>query len=157
MIELIDYSRLNVNERLDLAYNLMIPSELSILSHDENVDVVIATLKNPYVSFETMLRCSSSPDSRIRSAVAECSYPRILRELANDRCFNVCISVANNKKTPAISLDRLSFDSCWYIRYSVAKNPNTFNQTLSCLMQDENVLVRTAAKEAIEKRIIRVD
>lgn len=158
MIGLFDYSRLSVDERLEYARKLMLPSELAELSYDEDINVVIEVLKNPYVSFETMLRCSSDPDSRIRSVVAEGPYPTILRELAKDPCFNVCLCVANNNRTPALSLDLLSHYPSWYVRYSVAQNKSTLNQTLSCLMRDECEKVRSAAAKTIASKIIvRVD
>ena len=157
MYDLIDYSGLTVNERITYARTLMMPSELAILSHDENVDVVITVLKNSNVSFETMLRCSSSPDNRIRSVVAEGPYSPILRELAKSQCFYVCICLAYNKKTPGESLHKLSLDESWQVRLGVAQNPNALYRTLSRLKDDTNIYVCEAAKENLASRIMKID
>ena len=66
----------------------------------------------------------------------------ILNKLSQDEDYYVRYWVARNPNTKPENLDVLSRDEYPDVRYWVARNPNTKSETLDTLSQDEDAYVR---------------
>jgi hypothetical protein len=75
------------------------------------------------------------------------TVPEVLARLANDDTWFVRYCVARNPNTSPETLERLANDNDRYVRWQVAQNPNTPPKTLERLANDKDSSVRRHVKE----------
>ncbi len=142
-----------------VAKNIECPGEvLVLLASDKNNTVKVAATQNRSYAgnrseskrkangSESELRNKGQKRDRIKMA-REAKKVRILKDLAQDRGYEVRAEVANNGITPAAVLMQLARDESEVVRASVARHPNVPDDMLCALCKDRHKEVRYAAMQ----------
>lgn len=128
------------------------PDVLTWLAADPSENIQEAVAANQNTSAETLRHLyfenRDNPSVRIASYVIE--NPSVPADLLSDAVWNaphLRKAVGLNRTTPLDLLEALATSSNYYVRYTVADNPNVSVELLKKLAKDEEPLVSEAAAE----------
>lgn len=137
--------------RLKLKNPELPAEELAEYAFDLELANRILVARHPNTSVETLDKLASDDSARVRIAVTQNpkTTARILDKMLSrygDDIY-ICRNIAVHPNTSAGMLNMLSHREDEIVLYNVARNPNTFSETLGRLLECEYESVRNMARQ----------
>lgn len=119
---------------------------------EAKVKVTIDYGDNNVCSYECEKQLADSINLAIKKELAKCdkTSPETLEILSHDNSFEVRWNVAKNKNTPKDALEKLAYDSELGIAITAIENKNISYDVLLELSNSRNITKRQAARDRLQ-------